>query len=189
VSRLAVFVSGEGTNLQALLEHPAVGPCTVLVVSDRPDAPALERARRVSVDAVAIDRHGVGREAWDAHADALLRAHAIDLVVLAGFRRLLGPAFVAAWRGRVVNVHPSLLPSFPGMHALRDALEAGVPETGVTVHWVDEGMDTGPVISQRVVQVLPGDDEASLRARVQAVEHLLLPATVASLLVTANEPG
>ncbi len=181
-ARVAVFVSGEGTNLQALLDHPVVGPRIALVVSDRLEARALERARSSGIEAVAIGRTVHSREAWDARVDALLRERDIGLVVLAGFRRILGPSFVAAWRGRVVNVHPSLLPAFPGLHAVRDALAAGVHETGVTVHLVDEGVDTGPVLAQRRFAIEPGDDEARLKVRVHAVEHALLPEVVAGLL-------
>ena len=180
--RVAVFASGEGTNLQALLDHPAIGPRVVLVVSDRAGARALDRARRAGVEAVSIERAGLDRETWDARADALLLDRGIDLVVLAGFRRILGPAFVDSWRGLVVNVHPSLLPAFPGLHALRDALVAGVRETGVTVHLVDAGVDTGPVLAQRTVPVEPGDDEATLHRRIRAVEHALLPEVVGRLL-------
>ncbi len=183
--RVAVFASGEGTNLQALLDHPAVGPRVALVVSDRLGALALDRARRAGVEAVSIERAGLDRETWDARADALLLDRGIDLVVLAGFRRILGPAFVDSWRGRVVNVHPSLLPAFPGLHALRDALAAGARETGVTVHLVDEGVDTGPVLAQRTVPIESGDDEATLHRRVRAVEHELLPEVVGRLLGAA----
>jgi phosphoribosylglycinamide formyltransferase-1 len=181
-ARVAIFASGEGTNLQALVDHPVVGPCVRLALSDRPDARALERARSAGVEAVAVERAGVEREVWDGRVDLLLNERRIDLVVLAGFRRLLGPAFVASRKGRIVNVHPSLLPAFPGLHALRDALAAGVRETGVTVHLVDEGVDTGPVLAQRPVAVLPGDDVPRLRARIQAVERVLYPEAVAGLL-------
>jgi phosphoribosylglycinamide formyltransferase-1 len=181
-ARVAIFASGEGTNLQALVDHPVVGPCVRLAVSDRPAARALERARSAGIEAVAVERSGIEREVWDGRVDLLLHERHIDLVVLAGFRRLLGPVFVASRRGCVVNVHPSLLPAFPGLHALRDALAAGVRETGVTVHLVDEGVDTGPVLAQRPVAVLPGDDEPRLRARIQAVERVLYPEVVAGLL-------
>jgi phosphoribosylglycinamide formyltransferase-1 len=187
--RVAVLASGEGTNLQALIDHPVVGPHVALVVSDRPGARALVRARAAAVEAVVLERAGLDRGAWDARLDLLLRAHRVDLVVLAGFRWLLGPAFVASWRGRLVNVHPSLLPAFPGRHALRDALAAGARETGVTVHLVDEGVDTGPVLAQRRVAVEPGDDEQRLRGRLQPVEHRLYPEVVAGLLAGVGAVG
>jgi phosphoribosylglycinamide formyltransferase-1 len=185
-ARVAVLASGEGTNLQALLDHPVVGPAIGLVVSDRPAARALDRARRAGVETVAMAREGVERERWEVRLDLLLREREIGLVVLAGFRRILGPGFVEAWRGRVVNVHPSLLPAFPGLNAVRDALAAGVGETGVTVHLVDDGVDTGPVLAQARVVIEPGDDEGRLRARLQAVEHRLYPAVVAGLLEEAG---
>ena len=188
IRRVAVLVSGEGSNLQALLDHPVVGPAVVLVVADRPGTGAVRRAQAAGVETVELPAVGQERAAWDGALARALGERHIGLVVLAGLRRLLGPAFVEAHRERVVNVHPSLLPAFPGLHAVRDALAAGVWETGVTVQLVDEGMDTGPVLAQQAVAVLPDDDVRTLHARLQTVEHRLLPDVVARLLAAPPQP-
>jgi phosphoribosylglycinamide formyltransferase 1 len=168
---IGVLVSGEGTNLQALLD---AGLPVAAVASNVPGARALERARAASVPAAAfpLDEYASRAERDGAMADWLTE-HAVDLVVCAGYMHLLTAAFLA--RFPAVNVHPSLLPAFPGMHAIEDALAAGVTETGVTVHFVDEGVDTGPVIAQEAVPILPGETAETLRARLHDVEHRLLP--------------
>ena len=191
-ARVAVFASGSGTNLQALLDaFPPTGADplaqVVLVVSDRGAAHALDRARRAGAEAehVAYPRRPDGRldrAAFEARAGALLSAHRIDLVALAGFLRIVSPEFVAAWSGRLLNVHPSLLPAFPGLHAVRRALDAGVASTGCTVHFVDAGVDTGPAIVQRAVAVATGDTEDALQARVQREEHQAYPEAVRRVL-------
>jgi phosphoribosylglycinamide formyltransferase-1 len=178
--RVAVLASGRGTNLQAVLDERAAGRLggveLAAVISDVPGAPALERARAAGVEAVAIDRRAfASREAFDDALVDALAARAVELVVLAGFMRILPARFVARFPDRVVNVHPSLLPSFPGLHAQRQALEYGVRISGCTVHLVDEGLDSGPVLLQAAVPVLPGDDEESLSARILVEEHRLLP--------------
>lgn len=183
-ARIAVLASGAGTNLQALLDDPHVGPSVVLVVSDRADALALERARVHEVRAVRLDPgHYAGREAFD-HALRLLleEDEAIEYVLLAGFMRILGPEVVGAYRERILNVHPSLLPAFPGAHAVRDALEWGVRVTGATVHLVDEELDHGAIVMQEPVAVLPDDDEVSLHGRIQEVEHRIYPAAARLLI-------
>ncbi len=184
-ARVAVLVSGSGTNLQAIVDAERAGVVpyeVVVVVSNRPGVKALERAHAAGVEALVLDHAAfASRDAFDRALDAELRARRVDLVALAGFMRLLGPAFVASWRGRLLNVHPSLLPAFPGARAVRDALAAGVARTGVTVHFVDEGVDTGHVISQEAVDVLPGDDESSLTARLREVEHRLFPRAIEAL--------
>jgi phosphoribosylglycinamide formyltransferase-1 len=197
-ARLAVFASGSGTNLQALLDgFPPSGrdplAQVVLVVSDRRAAPALERARDAGAAAehVAYPRRPDGtldRAAFEARAGALLAAHRVDLVALAGFLRIVSPEFVAAWSGRLLNVHPSLLPAFPGLHAVRQALQAGVARTGCTVHFVDAGVDTGPAIVQRTVAVVPGDTEDALQARVQHEEHQAYPEAVRRVLLGEARP-
>ena len=170
-----VLASGAGTTMQALLEasgDPAFGARVEAVGSDRPSAAALERGRGAGVQTfvVAPSEHA-DRSAWDAAMTDAVAAYEPDLVVLAGFMRLLGPALLE--RFTVVNTHPSLLPAFPGAHAVADALAYGVRLTGVTVHLVDAGVDTGPVIAQAAVPVLPGDDQAALRRRIQDVERPL----------------
>jgi len=173
---IGVLVSGNGTNLQALL---AAGLPIAAVASSRKDAYALERARAASVPTAtfSLDCH-VSREERDLVMATWLEEHGVELVVLAGFMQLLTPAFLARFPNRIVNVHPSLLPAFPGSRAIEDALAAGVDTTGVTVHYVDEGVYTGLVIRQEPVPVEP---RATLEERIHAVEHRILPAVVAEL--------
>ncbi len=185
-ARLAVFASGRGSNLASLLAaFPPAGDeplaAVRLVLSDRAGAQALARAEAVGVVAVHVP-FGRDRDGFERRADALLRDHAIDLVCLAGFMRVLSPDFVERWHGRVLNVHPSLLPAFRGLHAQRQALEAGVRESGCTVHFVDAGVDTGHAIVQRRVALTAGDDEASLAARILDQEHLAYPEAVRLVL-------
>lgn len=179
---IGVLASGNGTNLGALIESIQAGdlPARVaVVVCNRPGAGALARARAAGIPTVCIPHRDFdSREAFDAAVDEALRSRGVELVVLAGFMRLLGAPFVRSWHGRMLNVHPSLLPAFPGFAAHKQALDAGVRITGCTVHLVDEGTDTGPIVAQAAVPVLPDDDEASLHARIQAQEHELLPRVV-----------
>jgi phosphoribosylglycinamide formyltransferase-1 len=175
-SRIAVLASGSGTNLQALLDDRAVGPCVTLVVSDVPSAFALERARARGVRAVVLEpSHYPDNGAHDLALEHLLEEEGIEIVLLAGYMRILGPNVVRAFANRVLNVHPALLPAFPGAHAVRDALEWGARVTGATVHLVDEEVDHGPVVLQEAVVILADDDERSLHARIQEVEHRLFP--------------
>jgi phosphoribosylglycinamide formyltransferase-1 len=181
-ARVAVLASGGGTNLQALLDDPDVGPSVVLALSDRADAGALDRARDRSVEAVHVDPAAFAdRAAFDRAVLKNLRERDIDIVALAGFMRILGSELVGAFRGRILNVHPALLPAFPGARAVADALDWGVKVTGVTVHLVDEEVDHGPVVFQEAIEVLPDDDWDALEARVHEVEHRLLPAAVKAL--------
>jgi phosphoribosylglycinamide formyltransferase-1 len=182
-SRVAVLASGSGTNLQALLDDPAVGRAVALVVSDRAEAKALDRARSSGIRAIHLDpkRHPSPGD-HDAALLSLLRDEAIDVVCLAGYMRILGPELVRAFWGRMLNIHPSLLPAFPGANAVRDALAWGVKVTGCTVHLVDEEVDHGPIVAQEPVLVLEDDDEETLHARIQEVEHRLYPAAVRALL-------
>jgi phosphoribosylglycinamide formyltransferase-1 len=174
---IGVLVSGNGTNLQALLE---AGLPVVAVASNRRGAFALERARSAGVATAVfgLDCHA-SREERDLVMATWLEEHGVDLVVLAGYMHLLTRPFLDRFPERIVNVHPSLLPQFPGAHAIEDALAAGVATTGVTVHLVDEGLDTGPVLIQEAVAVEPRE---SLEERIHAAEHRLLPATVRSLI-------
>ncbi len=171
-----MLASGGGTNLQALLDAPEVRPWIGLVVSDRPRAGALERARRAGVEAVVLERGRFPtREEHDEALAATLRNSGIDVLLLAGYMRILGAPLVRSFPERILNVHPSLLPAFPGASAVRDALDWGVKVTGATVHLVDEEVDHGPIVLQEAVPILPGDDESGLHARIQAVEHRLFP--------------
>jgi phosphoribosylglycinamide formyltransferase-1 len=182
--RIVVLASGNGTNLQAILDqlHGREGIEVVGVGSDKIGAKALERARAAGVDTATFP-HGEydDREARDAAMAEWIESRGADLVVLAGYMQLLGEAFVARFRHRVVNVHPALLPSFPGLDAIGQALDAGVETTGVTVHFVDEGVDTGPAILQREVQVPADRDRERLEELIHAVEHELYPEAIRML--------
>jgi phosphoribosylglycinamide formyltransferase-1 len=181
--RIAVLASGQGTNLQALLDDPVVGGWVVLVVSDRAVAKALERARDRGILAAHLDPSGYSdRASYDHALRMLLDEERVGYVALAGFMRMLGPEVVAAFEDRIVNVHPALLPSFPGAHSVSDALAWGAKVTGVTVHLVDGQMDHGPIVAQEAVPVLTDDDWDSLETRIHEVEHRLLPAAVRALV-------
>jgi phosphoribosylglycinamide formyltransferase-1 len=179
--RLVVLASGSGTNLQAILDklHGREGIEVVGVVSDKPAAGALQRGRDVRVETAVFPAADYpDRAARDEAIGDWIESRQADLVVLAGYMQLLSAAFIARFRNRVVNIHPALLPSFPGLNAIGQALDAGVETTGVTVHFVDEGVDTGPVIAQREVPVPPGVARAEMEAAVHAVEHELYPEAI-----------
>jgi phosphoribosylglycinamide formyltransferase-1 len=179
--KVAVLISGRGSNLQALIDAfgPKVhdSPVTIaLVLSNRPDALGLERAARAGLKTEIVDHKAfANREDFDVAMDREIRAAGAEFVVLAGFMRLLTPQFVAAWQDRMINIHPALLPAFPGLDTHKRALEAGVRLHGATVHFVRHETDTGPIIAQAAVPVLSGDDESTLAARVLAAEHQLYP--------------
>jgi formyltetrahydrofolate-dependent phosphoribosylglycinamide formyltransferase len=182
-TRVAVLISGRGSNLGALLD--AQGPyCPyeiVVVGANNPEAPGLRRAAAAGVATFAIDHRPFGKDraAFEHALDAALREHNVALVALAGFMRVLTPFFVNAWSGKLLNIHPSLLPSFPGLDTHARALAAGVKVHGCSVHWVTEGVDAGPSLGQAVVPVLPDDTAESLAARVLDAEHVLYPACLA----------
>lgn len=179
-ARLVVLASGSGTTLQAILDDPELRQLVVAAGTDLPGCRAMERAAAADVPtfSVALADHP-DRAAWNKALGETIARYRPDLVVLAGFMRVLAAEVVEHFR--IVNTHPSLLPAFPGAHALRDALGAGATTTGVTVHWVDEGVDTGPVLAQAEVPVEPGETEESLRERVQAVEKPLYVETIRRL--------
>jgi phosphoribosylglycinamide formyltransferase-1 len=181
--RIAVLASGEGTNLQAILDDPVLRPRVAIVVSDRQAAGALGRAERAGVRAEFLDPAArADRVAYDRALLDLLAAERVDALALAGFMRVLGADVVAAFEGRILNVHPALLPSFPGGTAVADALAWGAKVTGVTVHVVDEQVDHGPIVFQEAIAVRDDDDWDSLEARVHGVEHRLLPSALKALL-------
>lgn len=192
---LGVLVSGNGSNLQAILDAIAEGSLDAavrLVLSNKPDAYALERAERAGVARRVIShRDFASREGFDREMVAALREAEVEWVVLAGFMRVITPVFLGAFPQRVVNIHPALLPAFPGAHAQRQAIEYGVKLSGCTVHLVDEGTDTGPIIAQRAVAVHDGDDEASLAERILSEEHRLLVDVLRAIAVDRLElaPG
>lgn len=195
--KLAVLVSGGGSNLQAIIDackasdYPAE---IVLVFSNQPDAGGLERARRAGIRAEAISHKGFegGREAYDSTVSGLIEHSGADLVVLAGYLRLVSESFVTRWQGRLINIHPSLLPSFKGLHVHQAALDAGVKYSGCTVHYVVPEVDSGPIIAQAVVPVLPGDDAGALAQRILKQEHRLYPQVIrwiAEGRVSTNDAG
>jgi len=160
----------------------------VIIISDKPGARGLELARERGIETVAIERRGRNREEHEHEIIAALRERHVDLVCLAGYMRLLSPCFVEAFRGRILNIHPSLLPDFPGLDAQRQALDHGAKVSGCTVHFVDETLDGGPIIAQRVVPVIEGDTVDSLSARILEQEHQLYPEAVA-LVLAADSRG
>ncbi|MFC5702455.1 phosphoribosylglycinamide formyltransferase [Cohnella faecalis] len=180
--KIAVMASGSGSNFQKLAEAARDGriPAAIeLLVCDKPSAKVVERAESLGIDTFAFNpKDYPSREAYEQEILNKLLELGIDLIVMAGYMRLITPVLVEPYYGKLINIHPSLLPSFPGLHAARQALAAGVKVTGVTVHYVDGGMDTGPIIAQRAVEVLGDDTEDTLYARIQAEEHVLLPDTV-----------
>ncbi len=180
MKRVAVFASGRGSNLGALIAAQDGFPSyrVVLAISNVAGSGALALAAEAGIEALCFPSRGVDRAAHDQAVLAAVKARTIDLVCLAGYMRVLGAGFIDGFGGPILNIHPSLLPSFPGMHAQKQALEAGVRWTGVTVHLVDSGLDSGPILLQEPVPVLPDDSEASLSARVLETEHRLFPGAV-----------
>lgn len=181
--RLAILISGRGTNMQAILD--AAGTATypadpVLVLSNRPGAKGLETASKRGLAAIAVDHKPFGkdREAFERELHAVLQSHEIEMVVLAGFMRILTPWFVRQWTDRMINIHPSLLPKYPGLNTHQRAIDAGDREAGCSVHWVTEGVDQGAVIAQARVPVLASDTAETLSDRVLEQEHLLYPNAV-----------
>ena len=187
--RLAVLISGGGSGLASLLKFQEKEPRshrTVLVLADSQDAGGLEHAMKLGIESKGIPVPSElpiseRRLAHEEMVERTLQSVDAELVVLSGYMRILTPSFVGKWKGRIINVHPSLLPDFPGAHAHRDVLSSGVTMTGCTVHLVDEGVDSGPILAQREVPVMPDDDESSLQERVKLVEHVLYPEVIDSL--------
>jgi phosphoribosylglycinamide formyltransferase-1 len=181
--RVGILISGRGSNMASLIEaarSPDYPAEIVLVVSNRPEAAGLARAGEAGIEAVVVDHKAhPDRASFDAALDRALREREVQLVCLAGFMRIFTPEFVEGWRGRMLNIHPSLLPAFKGVHPHRQALEAGVRLHGCTVHFVTPELDSGPIVAQAAVPVLPDDTEESLAARVLREEHLLYPRALA----------
>jgi phosphoribosylglycinamide formyltransferase 1 len=187
--KLGILLSGRGSNFMAIADNVASGQIPdaeiAVVISNRSDAPGLEDAKRRGLDARLIPSKGLEREAYDRQAVAVLQEKQVDLVCLAGFMRLLSPYFVSQFPNRVLNIHPSLLPAFPGLEAQRQALEHGVKFTGCTVHFVDENLDAGPIILQASVPILDDDTEATLSARILKEEHRIYSEAV-KLVLSGN---
>ena len=185
MKRYVILISGRGSNMEALLDAGLPGVCAA-VISNRADAAGLDFAASRGIATAVIDHRAfASREAFDAVLAAAIDRHAPDLVLLSGFMRILSEGFVRHYEGRLLNIHPSLLPAFPGLQSWRQALEAGATEAGCTVHVVDDGMDTGPILLQESVPIVPGDTAESLHARIQVVEHRLYPAAI-RLMITYN---
>lgn len=179
--RIGILLSGRGSNFRAIheaIQNDEVPAEIACVLSNVPTAPGILYARQQGLPAYALDSKGIPRAEFDQQLLALLAEHQVDLICLAGYLRLLSPEFIAAYSGRILNIHPSLLPDFKGLHAQRQALEAGASVGGCTVHYVDEGLDSGPVLLQAQVPILDGDTEETLSARILAEEHRLYPAAL-----------
>ena len=186
IVRIAVFASGAGSNFRRLRECGEIGLLgsgrVALLVSDKPTCAAVAYAHATGVPTVAVThKEAGGKDAWERLMAAALQEHRVSLVVLAGYMRILGPTLIEAYAGRMINLHPSLLPQFEGLNAIDQALDAGVSETGVTVHYVDAGLDTGPVIAQERVPIYPSDTHDELAGRIHLAEHDLLPRVVREL--------
>jgi phosphoribosylglycinamide formyltransferase-1 len=185
-ARIGILISGRGSNMVALADAAREGRIpnaeVAIVMSDQTDAGGLAKANDRGIETLVIERQGRKREDHDREIVAVLRARNVDLVCLAGYMRMLSPVFIAAYRGRILNIHPSLLPAFPGLEAQRQALEHGVKHTGCTVHFVDETLDGGPIIAQRVVPVCDDDTAETLSERVLIEEHKLYPEAVSAVL-------
>ena len=185
MNRVGVLISGRGSNLQALIDSDRAGTLggqIAVVASNEATALGLDKARAAGIPSLFLDHRGRSREDYEMALLAILKEHEVSLVCLAGFMRRLSPTFVRAFAGRILNVHPSLLPAFPGLDAQRQALDHGVKVAGATVHLVDEGLDTGPIVAQEAVSVLPGDTYEGLAARILEVEHRIYPLAVEILL-------
>jgi len=187
-ARIAILLSGRGSNMVALTDAVQAGGIpnaeVAVVISDQPDAKGLQIARELGIKTLTIERRGRKREEHDREIVSALQDERVDLICLAGYMRVLSPFFVDAFNERILNIHPSLLPAFPGLEPQRQALDHGAHESGCTVHVVDNTLDGGPIIAQRTVPVVPGDTVESLSARILEQEHLLYPAAVASVLDT-----
>ena len=179
MKRIGILISGRGSNMMALVEHAGVAYQVALVASDKPDAPGLAWARARGIATFALSPKGIGKPAYEAALDGALREAGVDRIALAGYMRLLSDDFVARWAGRIVNIHPSLLPLYKGLDTHARAIAAGDAEAGCSVHLVTEELDGGEVLGQARVPIVPGDDAATLAARVLTAEHSLYPHVLA----------
>ena len=185
MKRIGILLSGRGSNFEAIARQIDDGKLSAeiaVVVSNVESAPGLQRARERGLNVFSASSKGLSREAFDRQVIHVLEEKRVDLVCLAGFMRLLSPSFIQTFRNRILNIHPSLLPAFPGLDAQRQALEYGVKVSGCTVHFVDEGLDSGPIVLQAVVPVLDGDTEESLSARILEQEHQIYPKAIQYVL-------
>lgn len=186
MKRIAIFASGSGSNFQAIVDACQEGLLDAepaLLICDKPGAYAIERAERAGIQAVSfIPKEYHNKAAYENAVLEQLLANSIDFIVLAGYMRLIGPTLLSAYKGRIVNIHPSLLPAFPGLDAIGQAFEYGVKVTGITIHFVDEGMDTGPIIAQFPIEVADDETRETLQKKIQTIEHIFYPKTLHQLL-------
>ena len=197
--RCAILISGSGSGMEAMLHHQQVAAClhtTCVVISNKPDVLGIERAKTLNTPTVVIElpiglEGNARRLAHELAIETVLNDYSVELVILSGYMRLLSPEFVERWEDRVINIHPSLLPAFPGAHAHRDVIAAGATKSGCSVHYVDAGMDTGKVIAQYEVDVLPNDTESTLSSRIKRLEHKLYPMVIDAIASGdfSNLPG
>lgn len=177
--KAAVFASGTGSNFEAIMKSENLACEIVLLVCDKPGAKVIEKAEQFGVQTFVLNpKDFSSKTEYEAEVLQAVRSHDVEWIFLAGYMRLVGKTLLEAYEGKMLNIHPSLLPAFPGKDAIGQAFQAGANVTGVTVHYIDEGMDTGPIIAQEKVPVFPGDTETSLKARIQAVEHVLYPRVI-----------
>lgn len=183
---IAIFASGTGTNAEALMKAAKennLGGKVVLLVSDKPGAGALTKAQSYGIKTLALSPKDFSTKAdYESEVVSKLRENQVEFLCLAGYMRLVGPTLLSAYEEKIVNIHPSLLPAFPGLDAVGQAIEAGVKETGVTIHYVDAGMDTGPIIAQETVQIDMNDNAEKLLKRIQQIEHELYPRTIKAIM-------
>ncbi|MEW8969480.1 phosphoribosylglycinamide formyltransferase [Mesobacillus jeotgali] len=186
MKKIAVFASGSGSNFQAIAVAAQAGTLNVeisLLVCDKPGAFAVDRAEMLGIPALVISpKSYASKAAYETEILQKLAGLEIDMIVLAGYMRLIGPTLLGAYEGKILNIHPSLLPAFPGKDAIGQALAAGVTKTGVTIHFVDEGMDTGPIIASTAVKIAPGETKETLQKKIQRIEHSLYPEVLEQLL-------
>lgn len=182
-TKVAIFASGNGSNMQAFMDYEELACDIVLLVCDQPGAVVIDRAKRHDVPSFVCSPQDMkSKQAYEQAIIEQLRASEVEWIILAGYMRLIGPDLLHAFEGKIINIHPSLLPSFKGLHAIEQAMEAGVKVTGVTIHYVDEGMDTGPIIAQEAVQIELGDSLQEVEEKIHAVEHRLYPKTVNEMI-------
>ncbi|WP_243387409.1 phosphoribosylglycinamide formyltransferase [Bacillus kexueae] len=190
MKRIAIFASGNGSNFQSIVDHIKAGKLEAevgLVVCDRIGAKVIERAKKEQLETFVFDpKEYESKKHFEGEILERLHKNHIDLIVLAGYMRLIGPTLLQSFEGKIINIHPSLLPSFPGKNAMEQALTAGVRITGVTIHYVDEGMDTGPIIAQKAVEVEQGETIESLAQKIHDVEHVFYPSVIQKLLKSSN---
>ncbi|WP_047983117.1 phosphoribosylglycinamide formyltransferase [Ornithinibacillus californiensis] len=185
--KAAVFASGTGSNFEAIMNSENLACEIVLLVCDKPGASVIEKAERFGVQTfVANPKAYASKSEYEAEVLKTVREFGVEWIFLAGYMRLVGVTLLEAYEGKILNIHPSLLPAFPGKDAIGQALQSGATVTGVTVHFIDEGMDTGPIIAQEKVTVMPGDTEESLKVRIQQVEHALYPRVINNIVRRAS---